>query len=138
MCVCLCMCGLNCEFGTPGNLESVRTYILNSWTLSLGSWGHSCSCQLKAVVTIPLSHNEASPNYPSFQNSSVFFFFIFFSFIFYWRIIALQNFAVFCQTSTWISHWYTYITSLLSLPPIYLSIPRLWFIQSPYLSFWDI
>ena len=26
-----------------------------------------------------------------------------FNFFFNWRIIALQNFAVFCQTSTWIS-----------------------------------
>ena len=25
---------------------------------------------------------------------------------FYWRIIVLQNFLVFCQTSTWISHRY--------------------------------
>ena len=37
---------------------------------------------------------------------------------FNWRIIALQNFVVFCQTSTWISHRYTYIPSLLNLPPI--------------------
>ena len=37
--------------------------------------------------------------------------------LFYWRIIALQNFVVFCQTSTWISHRYTYIPSLLNLPP---------------------
>ena len=28
-------------------------------------------------------------------------------FFFFWRIIALQNLAVFCQTSTWISHRYT-------------------------------
>ena len=34
---------------------------------------------------------------------------------FYWRIIALQNFVVFCQTSTWITHRYTYIPSLLNL-----------------------
>ena len=27
---------------------------------------------------------------------------------FYWRIIALHNFTVFCQTSIWISHRYTY------------------------------
>ena len=27
---------------------------------------------------------------------------------FNWRIIALQNFVVFCQTSMWISHRYTY------------------------------
>ena len=29
---------------------------------------------------------------------------IFFNLCFYWRIIALQNFVVFCQTLTWISH----------------------------------
>ena len=37
--------------------------------------------------------------------------------LFYWRIIALQNFAVFCQTSTWISYRYTYI------PPFWTSLP---------------
>ena len=46
-------------------------------------------------------------------------------FIFYWRILALQNFAVFCQTSTWTSHRYTYIPSVLKLPPISLPIPLL-------------
>ena len=30
-------------------------------------------------------------------------------FIFYWRIIAVQNFSIFCQTSTWTSHRHTYI-----------------------------
>ena len=35
--------------------------------------------------------------------------FCFFNLYFYWRIIALQNFVVFCQTSTWISHRYMYI-----------------------------
>ena len=53
----------------------------------------------------------------------------FFSFLinlfFCWRIIDLQNFAVFCQTSTWISHRYTYIPSLLKLSPISLPIPPL-------------
>ena len=29
---------------------------------------------------------------------------LFFFLFFYWGIIALQNFVVFCQTSTWISH----------------------------------
>ena len=37
---------------------------------------------------------------------------LFFKLIFYWRIIALWNLAVFCQTSTWISHRYTYIYPL--------------------------
>ena len=32
-------------------------------------------------------------------------------------IIALENFAIFCQNSTGISHSYTYIPSLLNLPP---------------------
>ena len=55
-------------------------------------------------------------------------------FIFYWWIIALQNFVVFCQTSTWISHRYTYIFTSLwnSLPspsPFYPS----GLIQSPCL-----
>ena len=49
---------------------------------------------------------------------------------FYWRIIALQNFVVFCQTSTWISHRYTYI-------PFHLNIPLFPFLK--YLSFyWSI
>ena len=38
-------------------------------------------------------------------------------FFFNWRIITLQNFVVFCQTSTWVSHRYTYVSSLLNLPP---------------------
>ena len=50
---------------------------------------------------------------------------IFFYLFFYRRIIALQNFVVFCQTSTWICHRYTYIRSVLNLPPISLPIPPL-------------
>ena len=38
-------------------------------------------------------------------------------YLFNWRIIALQNFVVFCQILTWISHRYTCIPSLLNLPP---------------------
>ena len=50
-------------------------------------------------------------------------FVLFYIYLFFnWRIIALQNFVVFCQTSTWISHRYTYIFSLLNLPPISLPI----------------
>ena len=41
---------------------------------------------------------------------SHFFFFLIYLF-FGWRITALQNFLV-CQTSTWISHRYTYVPSL--------------------------
>ena len=49
-------------------------------------------------------------------------FLVFLIYLFFnWRIIALRNF-VFCQTSVWISHRYTYIPSLLNLPSIFLSI----------------
>jgi len=34
------------------------------------------------------------------------------AFFFYWRIIALQNFVVFCQTTTWISHQFSSVQSL--------------------------
>ena len=34
-----------------------------------------------------------------------------------WRIFALPYCAGFCQTSTWISHRFTYTPSLLNLPP---------------------
>ena len=54
---------------------------------------------------------------------------IFFNlFIFNWRIIALQNFVVFCQTSAWISHryMYMYVPSLFNLPPIFNLIPWGW------------
>ena len=44
---------------------------------------------------------------------------------FYWRTIALQNFVVFCQTSTWIRNRYTYIPSILNLPSISCPIPPL-------------
>ena len=52
------------------------------------------------------------------------------------RMIALQNFLVFCQTSTWINHSFMHIsppfwTSLLSPSPFHPSS----LIQSPCLSF---
>ena len=50
---------------------------------------------------------------------------IYFLFIFNWRIIALQNCASFCPTSTWISHRYTYVPSLLDLSPTSQPIPPL-------------
>ena len=53
-------------------------------------------------------------------------------FFFNWRIIALQNFVVFCQTSTWLSHRYPYIPSLWTSP---FHPSRL--IQSPWVS-WAI
>ena len=64
------------------------------------------------------------------------FFLFFWKFIyFYWRIIALHNFAIFCQTSTWISHRYTYIPLLLKCPPITFPIPPLLVDTEPLIEF---
>ena len=47
------------------------------------------------------------------------------SFFFNWRLITLQYDAGFCHTSTWTSHRYTRVPSLLSLRPISHPIPPL-------------
>ena len=66
------------------------------------------------------------------KNMTSFLFYIFFlSLFFYWMIIALQNFVVFCQTSTGISHTYTYIPSILNLPPISLPTQHLYVDSEP-------
>ena len=57
---------------------------------------------------------------------SFFFFFPIFlilKFMFNWRIIALQYCVGFCHASAWINCRYTYIPSLLNLPPTFLPIP---------------
>ena len=81
-------------------------------SLSLNVWDipkHWCICSFLC----PLS--------PLYDGDALFFYLFFF----YWRIIALQNFVVFCQTSTWVSHRYTCNLSLLNLPPISHPIPPL-------------
>ena len=47
----------------------------------------------------------------------IFLFFLFVCFIFNWRIVALQHCVGFWQISSWISHRYTYVPSLLTIPP---------------------
>ena len=81
--------------------------------------------------------------FPHLSSTLVPFFFFFFCwiyrdiifiyFFFYWRIIALQNFVVFYQTSPWISHSYIYIPSLLNLPPY--PIPLGWYITYGNITF---
>ena len=50
--------------------------------------------------------------------------YFFFSFFFNWWIITLQYYG-FCHTSTWISHRYTRVPSLLISPPTVLPTPPL-------------
>ena len=63
------------------------------------------------------------------------FFFFFFFFFATFLIIALQNFVVFCQTSTRISHRYTHLPSLPNLPPISLPIPPFQIVTEPLFKF---
>ena len=82
------------------------------------------NCKCKSYKTCLDSHLDLTVPCFSILNLTSFFYSHFPDFWtnfkkkkFYGRIIALQNFVVFCQTWTWISHRYTYISSLLNLPP---------------------
>ena len=58
-------------------------------------------------------------------------------FLIFLRIIALQNFVVFCHKSTRISHRHTHVPSLLNLPPISLPIPPHQIVTEPLFEFPD-
>ena len=86
----------------------------------------SCGAQVSVVVTFRLSCsvacgiflNQGSNSCPVLWQVGSFFFFFF-----NWRIISLQHCLDFCHTSTCIDHRYTYIPSLLNLPPTSHPIP---------------
>ena len=61
------------------------------------------------------SQTSYQPWFSHFLPEDFYFFVI--NLIFNWRVVPLQNVAVFCQTSTWISHRYTCI------PPFRTSLP---------------
>ena len=61
--------------------------------------------------------------------------FCFLIIIFNWKITALQYCVGFCQKSTWISHRYTYVPSLLNLPPTSLPIPPLKVVTEMWFEF---
>ena len=66
--------------------------------------------------------------------SHCFHFQLFVNKIFYCKIFTLQYCADFCHTSTWISHRYTYVPSLLNLSAIPHPIPPSRLSQSTRLS----
>ena len=57
-------------------------------------------------------------------------------FIFNWRIIALQYCVGFCQISTWVSHRYTYVPSLINLPPTSHPIKWAYFLKKQKYYHW--
>ena len=61
--------------------------------------------------------------------------YFFLLFMFNWRITALQYCVGFCHTSAWLSHKYTYVPSLLNLPPASHPFPPLEVVIEPWLDF---
>ena len=64
-------------------------------------------------------------------------YFLILNLFFNWRITALQNFVAFCQTSTWISHRYTFVPSPFpSYPSRLLQSPSLSSLSYTANSYW--
>ena len=87
------------------SLISPALFILTSTHSSLAS---TCATALNLLFP-PSSRASMLPN-----PTGTFFLLIYL--FFSWRITALHNSVGFCQTSSWISHRYTYVPSLLNLP----------------------
>ena len=70
-----------------------------------------------------------------FFNIFIYFFNFFCVCIFNWRIIALQYWFGFCHAATWINHRYTYVPSLLKLPPTSIFKVFTWFVTISFLFY---
>ena len=101
-----------CQWFLPPRQHLVRLWLVPVF-LS-GSDGKESACSAGDWGSIPGSGRS-----PGEGNDNP----LQYSFFFNWRIVVLQNFVVFCHTSTWISHRYTDISFLLNLPPISLPTP---------------
>ena len=98
------------------------------------------SCNENAQVANPSFQNMVEANsqaskYDRFLLLYSFFFFFGHFIFFNCRISALQNFVVFCQTSTRISHRYTHVPSPLNFPPLSLPIPPFWIVTELLFEF---
>ena len=92
----------------------------------------TCHCRRQTWVW---SLGREDPLEEGMATHSSILFLIKFIYFFNWRVIVLQNFLGFCQTSTWIGHRYTYVPSLLNVPPISLPIPQLQVVTDPPLQY---
>ena len=128
--------------------EHIQLFWLSVLALLLGSlgccspWGHKESDtteQLNWVWMGSVSCLYTQDEQPTSPVPPKFFFLIYLNLFFYvifcfflnlftfnWRLIALQYCTGFCCTLTWIRHRYTYVPSLLNLPPTSHSILPLW------------
>ena len=80
----------------------------NMWLFRVKTW---LQCQVHWMVLNTLVQKEWAILNNSQESDFVFYISLFKNkyLFFNWRIIALQNFVVFCQTSSWISHRCTYL-----------------------------
>ena len=83
------------------------------------------TCPHGSQATSPVIGQGSSHRTAGYMVSSDLTRFCFFLLIFNWRIIDIQCCVGFCHTSTWINHRYTYVPSLVSLPPTSHSTPPL-------------
>ena len=103
---------------------NVENQILN-WKIILLSWKKRCVDKLKIVVALLEKGRKKTCVLMTYTHIQ------FFGLFFYWRIIALQYCVGFCHTSTRISLRYTYVTSLMNLPPTSHPIPPSRLSQAP-------
>ena len=112
-------------FFTPSaTWEAQRRWLYNGKRICSTGWWNNDLCTHSILGCVSKkSKNITSERYMHFNGrSSIIYFFGSLTFFkinsfFKWRIIALQKFVVFCQTSTRISHKYTYT------PPCWTSLP---------------
>ena len=113
-----------------GHITIWVSFVLICEPCSACIWGAFCK------YIFPIKEISLKEEKKTIKIMSIFKFYLFFN----WRVIALQNFVVFYQTSTWINHRYNYSHSLLNLPPISLPIspiPPHWYTALVWVS-WDI
>ena len=135
---------------TSAEMEMAYKHMKRSSLLLIMNYHHTPAIKTKMnewqyqVLTRKWGTGNSHTGLLGMQNSSapreklcilLSFFFLKKLFLFYRRMIALQNSVVFCQPSTWNSRRYTYIPSCLNLPPISRPSHLSRLIQSSCLSF---
>ena len=113
-------------FPTPGDLPnlgikptSLSSPVLAGWFFTNCSTLEAPSCLLYSPIQSLLYL------FIYFSSMALLFFPVVLSlnlFIFNWRMIALQYFVGFYQTSTWISHKFTHVPSHFNIPSTFLPV----------------
>ena len=107
--------------GKPGMLQSMGSQrVGHDWATQL-NWIDFWTPTGETMSVIPFGCNNSWRQSGALQGLKISFE-VFLIIYFGWRQAALQCCIGFCYTSTWISHRYTYASSLLKLSPTFLPI----------------